>query len=185
MDSAARRYCLEFQVCTACSCLGLLGRSIFGGSWQKWQIPLAREYALRFRPAYSGGLFWLNAYGNDDSKGALDEVSRALRPPLPSRSRQRKKLRPAPLTRKKRRKPKKRGLRQRPTSTPPKRKPNWSKPSITSSRLTTIPITPPRNGSSTNPSSGIGLALADLKPFWFVIIEQRAGKGDGPKLSIT
>jgi hypothetical protein len=31
---------------------------------------LAREYALRFGPAYPGGVFWLNAYGNDDSKGA-------------------------------------------------------------------------------------------------------------------
>jgi hypothetical protein len=37
---------------------------------------LAREYALRFGPAYPGGVFWLNAYGNDDSKGALDEESR-------------------------------------------------------------------------------------------------------------
>ena len=37
---------------------------------------LAREYALRFGPAYPGGVFWLNAYGHDDSKGALDEESR-------------------------------------------------------------------------------------------------------------
>src|SRR6516162_7720919 len=37
---------------------------------------LAREYALRFGPAYPGGVFWLNAYGNDDSKGALDERGR-------------------------------------------------------------------------------------------------------------
>jgi hypothetical protein len=37
---------------------------------------LAREYALRFGPAYPGGVFWLNAYGNDDSKGVLDEQSR-------------------------------------------------------------------------------------------------------------
>jgi hypothetical protein len=37
---------------------------------------LAREYALRFGPAYPGGVFWLNAHGNDDSKGALDEGSR-------------------------------------------------------------------------------------------------------------
>jgi hypothetical protein len=37
---------------------------------------LAREYALRFGPAYPGGVFWLNAYGHDDSKGALDEGSR-------------------------------------------------------------------------------------------------------------
>jgi hypothetical protein len=37
---------------------------------------LAHEYALRFGPAYPGGVFWLNAYGNDDSQGALDEESR-------------------------------------------------------------------------------------------------------------
>jgi TIR domain/Tetratricopeptide repeat len=37
---------------------------------------LAREYALRFGPAYPGGVFWLNAYGHDDSKGALDEEGR-------------------------------------------------------------------------------------------------------------
>jgi hypothetical protein len=37
---------------------------------------LAREYALRFGPAYPGGVFWLNAYGHDDSQGALDEGSR-------------------------------------------------------------------------------------------------------------
>jgi hypothetical protein len=37
---------------------------------------LAREYALRFGPAYPGGVFWLNAYGNDDSKGAFDEGRR-------------------------------------------------------------------------------------------------------------
>jgi len=37
---------------------------------------LAREYALRFGPAYPGGVFWLNAYGNDDSKEGLDEESR-------------------------------------------------------------------------------------------------------------
>jgi tetratricopeptide (TPR) repeat protein len=32
---------------------------------------LAREYSIRFGPAYPGGVFWLNAYGNDDTKGAL------------------------------------------------------------------------------------------------------------------
>ena len=37
---------------------------------------LAREYALRFGSAYSGGVFWLNAYGNDDNRGSLDEESR-------------------------------------------------------------------------------------------------------------
>jgi Flp pilus assembly protein TadD len=37
---------------------------------------LAREYALRFGPVYPGGVFWLNAYGIDDSKGALDEGAR-------------------------------------------------------------------------------------------------------------
>src|SRR5262249_34876237 len=37
---------------------------------------LAREYAPRVGPAYPGGVFWLNAFGNDDSKGALDEGSR-------------------------------------------------------------------------------------------------------------
>jgi tetratricopeptide (TPR) repeat protein len=29
---------------------------------------LAEEYALRFGPAYAGGIFWLHAYGNDDPK---------------------------------------------------------------------------------------------------------------------
>jgi hypothetical protein len=37
---------------------------------------LAREYALRFGSAYSGGVFWLNAYGNDDNRGSLDTESR-------------------------------------------------------------------------------------------------------------
>ncbi|MDQ6700619.1 MAG: toll/interleukin-1 receptor domain-containing protein [Acidobacteriota bacterium] len=32
---------------------------------------LAREYSIRFGPAYPGGVFWLNAYGNDDTKGPL------------------------------------------------------------------------------------------------------------------
>jgi hypothetical protein len=41
---------------------------------------LAREYAIRFGAAFPGGVFWLNAFGNDDSKGPLDAVSReALR----------------------------------------------------------------------------------------------------------
>jgi hypothetical protein len=41
---------------------------------------LAREYAIRFGPAYPGGVFWLNAYGNDDVKGQLDAQAReALR----------------------------------------------------------------------------------------------------------
>ena len=41
---------------------------------------LAREYAIRFGPAYSGGVFWLNAYGHDDTKGPVnDEQRRALR----------------------------------------------------------------------------------------------------------
>jgi hypothetical protein len=46
---------------------------------------LAREYAIRFGGAYPGGVFWLNAYGNDDTKGRLDDQGReALRgiPPL-------------------------------------------------------------------------------------------------------
>ncbi len=30
---------------------------------------LAEEYALRFAAAYPGGVFWLRAYGHDDSKG--------------------------------------------------------------------------------------------------------------------
>ena len=30
---------------------------------------LAREYNIRFGPAYSRGVFWLNAYGHDDTKG--------------------------------------------------------------------------------------------------------------------
>jgi len=37
---------------------------------------LAREYAIRFGPAYPGGVFWLNAYGNDDTKGRLDATAR-------------------------------------------------------------------------------------------------------------
>ena len=41
---------------------------------------LAREYAILFTAAYPGGIFWLNAYGNDDTKGRLDDQSReALR----------------------------------------------------------------------------------------------------------
>jgi hypothetical protein len=41
---------------------------------------LAREYAIRFGGAYPGGVFWLNAYGNDDTKGRLDAQAReALR----------------------------------------------------------------------------------------------------------
>jgi len=41
---------------------------------------LAREYAILFGAAYPGGVFWLNAYGNDDTKGRLDAQSReALR----------------------------------------------------------------------------------------------------------
>lgn len=41
---------------------------------------LAREYAIRFGPAFPGGVFWINAYGNDDSKGPLNDASReALR----------------------------------------------------------------------------------------------------------
>ena len=30
---------------------------------------LAREYSIRFGPAYPGGVFWLNAFGNDDTSG--------------------------------------------------------------------------------------------------------------------
>ncbi len=37
---------------------------------------LAREYALRFGPAFPGGVFWINAYGNDDSRGSLNGESR-------------------------------------------------------------------------------------------------------------
>lgn len=33
---------------------------------------LAREYAIRFGPAYPGGVFWLNAYGHDDAQGVID-----------------------------------------------------------------------------------------------------------------
>jgi len=41
---------------------------------------LAREYAIRFGPAWPGGVFWLNACGHDDTKGGLDAGSReALR----------------------------------------------------------------------------------------------------------
>jgi hypothetical protein len=75
-------------------------------------------------------------------------------PSFPLRSRERKRLRLTPL--KRRRKSGRRSLRPRrrlPTSTPPRPKLNSLKPSITLSRLMIIPITPPRNGSSTNPSS--------------------------------
>ena len=41
---------------------------------------LAREYSIRFGPAYPGGVFWLNAYGHDDTKGPLQAGQReALR----------------------------------------------------------------------------------------------------------
>jgi hypothetical protein len=41
---------------------------------------LAREYSIRFGPAYPGGVFWLNAYGHDDTKGPLRQKQReALR----------------------------------------------------------------------------------------------------------
>ena len=88
----------------------------------------------------------------------LVHPSRPLRPPLPSfplRSRERKRLRPKAAPLRRRRKSGRRSLRprwQRPTLTPPRRKPNSSKPSITLSRLMIIPTTPPRNGLSTNPS---------------------------------
>src|SRR5271166_4095736 len=38
---------------------------------------LAREYALRFGPAYPGGVFWMSAYGNDDAKAELSDEGRA------------------------------------------------------------------------------------------------------------
>ncbi len=37
---------------------------------------LAREYALRFGPAYPGGIFWMSAYGNDDAKAAVGPTER-------------------------------------------------------------------------------------------------------------
>jgi hypothetical protein len=37
---------------------------------------LAREYAIRFGAAYPGGVFWVNAYGNDDFADSLDTASR-------------------------------------------------------------------------------------------------------------
>ena len=37
---------------------------------------LAEEYALRFAPAYPGGVFWLRAYGNDDTKETLSPEQR-------------------------------------------------------------------------------------------------------------
>src|SRR5438270_1431597 len=41
---------------------------------------LAREYSIRFGPAYPGGIFWLNAYWHDDTKGPLGSEQReALR----------------------------------------------------------------------------------------------------------
>jgi DnaJ-domain-containing protein 1 len=41
---------------------------------------LAREYSIRFGPAYPGGVFWLNAYGHDHKKGSVSPEQReALR----------------------------------------------------------------------------------------------------------
>ena len=41
---------------------------------------LAREYSIRFGPAYPGGVFWLNAYRNEGSKGSVSTEEReALR----------------------------------------------------------------------------------------------------------
>ncbi len=37
---------------------------------------LASEYALRYGAAYPGGVFWLRAYGNDDTKATLDAAAR-------------------------------------------------------------------------------------------------------------
>ncbi|HEV2704760.1 MAG TPA: toll/interleukin-1 receptor domain-containing protein, partial [Pyrinomonadaceae bacterium] len=37
---------------------------------------LAEEYALRFGAAYPGGIFWLKAYGNDDSHQAMQPQDR-------------------------------------------------------------------------------------------------------------
>jgi tetratricopeptide (TPR) repeat protein len=37
---------------------------------------LAREYAIRFGAAYPGGIFWVNAYGNDDFAGGVDTTNR-------------------------------------------------------------------------------------------------------------
>jgi hypothetical protein len=39
---------------------------------------LAEEYALHFGTAYPGGVFWLRAYGNDDSKAALGPQEREI-----------------------------------------------------------------------------------------------------------
>jgi tetratricopeptide (TPR) repeat protein len=61
---------------------GVVGQAVaqirgLGGSGKSL---LAREYAVRFGPAYPGGIFWLNAHGNDDTKGTVDENAReALR----------------------------------------------------------------------------------------------------------
>ena len=41
---------------------------------------LAREYAIRFGPSFPGGVFWVGAFGNDETRGPLDSESRdALR----------------------------------------------------------------------------------------------------------
>jgi tetratricopeptide (TPR) repeat protein len=37
---------------------------------------LAREYIIRFGSAYPGGVFWINAFGNDDSKGVVGAEQR-------------------------------------------------------------------------------------------------------------
>jgi hypothetical protein len=60
---------------------------------------LALEYALRYRAAFPGGIFWLSAFGNDDAKegmgakdreaersGQISRIAEALGIPVPERS---------------------------------------------------------------------------------------------------
>ncbi len=66
------------QVSYATAATGGIGRiSGLGGVGKSL---LAEEYALHFGAAYPGGVFWVRAYGNDDSKAALGATEReALR----------------------------------------------------------------------------------------------------------
>jgi hypothetical protein len=45
---------------------------ILSGASGNGKTLLAREYSVRFGPAYPGGIFWLNAYGNDSKSGSAE-----------------------------------------------------------------------------------------------------------------
>ena len=56
---------------------GVFGRAAaqMRGMGANGKSMLAREDAIRFGAAFPGGVFWLQAYSNDDSKGPLDDAS--------------------------------------------------------------------------------------------------------------